>query len=463
MQPHSLFPMRATMTPARPARRAGRRTSAGAVALAAVGLLGGCSTDKLLTVSNPGIAQPSSLSGTSGLAAYYAAAIGDFIVGYAGDGGTYEGLINYGGLLADEVGSVDTFTTRNETDARSTQPSNATNADIFRAIQRSRSTAELAEAQFAKTAPTDARLSEVTSLAGFSYVAMAESYCSGIPFSSLASDGTTLVYGQPNTTDQVLQIAVAKFDTALTLATAAKVDSLANLARVGRARALLDLNDVADAATQAAAVSTTFTYYLYTSSNTTRQYNGIYYFDNINKRFSAIDREGGNGLPYLSANDPRVPYFDTGGPGFDGAREWITQLKYPQRTSPIPLATGAEARLIQAEGALAAGAPTQFLSYLAQARTAVGDTATITDPGDQTGRVNLLFRERAFTLWLTGHRLGDMRRLIRFYNRGAETVFPTGAYSGQGISAYGTDVNLPIPVQEQNNPNYTGACNKAAP
>ncbi len=445
-------------------RRMARGTTAAAVALAAVGLLGACSTDKLLTVSNPGIAEPATLTGNSGLAAYYAAAIGDFIAGYAGDPSfPYEGMINWGGLLADEVASVDTYTGRNQTDARSTLPADGSNADIFRAIQRSRSTAELAEAQFAQSAPTDARRSEVTSLAGFSYLAMAESYCSGIPFSSLSSDGTTLTYGQPNTTDQVLQIAVAKFDTALAIASAAKVDSLADLARVGRARALLDLNRVADAATQAAAVSPTFTYYLFTSANTQRQYNGVYYLDNINQRFSAIDKEGGNGLPYLSANDPRVLSQDTGGPGFDGERELINQLKYPTRTSPIPLATGAEALLIQAEGALATGSTSQFLAFLTRSRAAVGDAAPVTDPGTLTGRQDLLFQERGFTLWLTGHRLGDMRRLIRFYNRGAETVFPTGPYSGQGIDNYGTDVNLPIPIQEQNNPNYTGTCDKTRP
>ena len=34
------------------------------------------------------------------------------------------------------------------------------------------------------------------------------------------------------------------------------------------------------------------------------------------------------------------------------------------------------------------------------------------DPGDAVGRENLLFRERAFWLFLTGHRMGDLRRLI---------------------------------------------------
>jgi hypothetical protein len=54
----------------------------------------------------------------------------------------------------------------------------------------------------------------------------------------------------------------------------------------------------------------------------------------------------------------------------------------------------------------------------------------LTDPGSADARVNLLFQERAFWMYLTGHRLGDLRRLVRQYGRGAETVFPTGNYPG---------------------------------
>ncbi len=445
--------------------------------IAAGGLAVGCSTDKLLTVDNPSIAQPNTLNGTAGLAAYYGAALGDFAVGYAGDGGgnstgsvgSYEGLINFGGLLSDEIGSVDTFPTRNEVDQRSTQFNNASNADIFRAIQRSHSTAELAAAQFAQYGATDARRSEVLSLAGFSYILIAESYCSGVPFSQTAPDGITVTYGQPLTTDQIFQLAVAKFDTALSVAASvpksdanfASGPDLTNLARVGRARALVGLNRLTDAAAQAAPVPASFVYSLYTSANTSRQNNGVYYYDNINQRFSAIDREGGNGLPFLSDSDPRVKYHDTKKPGFDGARDLVNQLKYPTRTSPIPLATGAEALYIQAEAALAPGGSGSFIDFINQARATDGLTTTVADPGTATGRVDLLFKERAYSLWLTAHRLGDMRRLVRVYKRPASTVYPVGQYSGGGT--YGTDVNLPIPVQEQNNPNYTGSCNKAAP
>ena len=65
--------------------------------------------------------------------------------------------------------------------------------------------------------------------------------------------------------------------------------------------------------------------------------------------------------------------------------------------------------------------------------------------------MNLIFRERAFWMFSTGHRVGDMRRLIKFYGRPAETVFPTGAWHKGG--PYGTDVNFPVPQAEENNPN----------
>jgi hypothetical protein len=67
----------------------------------------------------------------------------------------------------------------------------------------------------------------------------------------------------------------------------------------------------------------------------------------------------------------------------------------------------------------------------------------------------MIFRERAFWLYATGHRLGDMRRLIRDYGRAATTVFPVGTGVKNGL--YGTDVNLAISFGEQNNTLYNPA------
>jgi hypothetical protein len=59
-----------------------------------------------------------------------------------------------------------------------------------------------------------------------------------------------------------------------------------------------------------------------------------------------------------------------------------------------------------------------------------------------------------------GHRVGDLRRLTYQYGRAPETVWPTGPYQDgnpdkQGTN-YGPDVNLPIPQEESNNPQFTG-------
>ena len=82
-------------------------------------------------------------------------------------------------------------------------------------------------------------------------------------------------------------------------------------------------------------------------------------------------------------------------------------------------------------------------------------------PGTAAGMEDLHFRERAFWLFSTGHRLGDMRRLIRQYGRGSETVFPTGPFWKAGAT-YGVDVNIPVPFDEQNNPEFQSCIDRTA-
>jgi hypothetical protein len=82
-------------------------------------------------------------------------------------------------------------------------------------------------------------------------------------------------------------------------------------------------------------------------------------------------------------------------------------------------------------------------------------------PTTIAGQQDLLFRERAVTLFLTAHRVGDLRRLIWQYGRDSESVFPHGPYEPDNTSKagtnFGTDVNLPIPAEESNNPQYLKA------
>src|SRR5262249_23167706 len=72
--------------------------------------------------------------------------------------------------------------------------------------------------------------------------------------------------------------------------------------------------------------------------------------------------------------------------------------------------------------------------------------SALADPGTPNARIDLLFRERAFWLFLSGHRLGDLRRLVRQYGRDQSTVFPTGPYKYGGV--YGTYVNVAIDPAE---------------
>jgi hypothetical protein len=126
-----------------------------------------------------------------------------------------------------------------------------------------------------------------------------------------------------------------------------------------------------------------------------------------------------------------------------------------------------EARLIEAEAALAAGNAQGALDILNTLRStaallslrgyAAGSLPPLALQATKDAQVNQLFKERAYWLFLTSHRLGDLRRLVRQYGRTVNSVFPNGTYFKGGV--YGTDVALPVPQSEQNNPNYTpGSC-----
>jgi hypothetical protein len=146
--------------------------------------------------------------------------------------------------------------------------------------------------------------------------------------------------------------------------------------------------------------------------------------------------------------------------GLDLITPQFTLLKY-ESSSPVPVADGVEARLIEAEALLQASNRSGMTAILNDLRDLEG-LDPVGEPGNQEAATDLLFSERGFWLFATGHRLGDMRRLVRpapvGYGRPADTVFPTGAYHKGG--SYGSDVNLPIPIAEENNPNSEGCLDR---
>jgi hypothetical protein len=276
-------------------------------------------------------------------------------------------------------------------------------------------------------------------------------------------------HGQPLTTQELFTLAGQRFDEALTRATTAANAELQNVARVGKARALLNQAQFAQAGAAVTAVPTTFRYDVRHSTNTPRQGNAVFFGNNLARHVTAANREGGNGIDYLAAftaGDPRTPWVVNPAGTFDRiSGPQNDQQLYSTAAAPIPLATGREARLIEAEAALQAGTFAQFDAIHNALRATLNDpdvgpvsTAAMT----AAERVDFHFRERALWMWLTGHRLGDMRRLVRQYGRDAETVFPTGAYFKPTFPTYGNQVNLPVPFAETNNPNFTGCIDRNA-
>jgi hypothetical protein len=79
-------------------------------------------------------------------------------------------------------------------------------------------------------------------------------------------------------------------------------------------------------------------------------------------------------------------------------------------------------------------------------------------PTAAEAQVGLVYRERAFWLYLTGRRLGDLRRLIKNYGRDAETVFPSGRYAAG--ASYGTATAIPFVLDANSigNPYITSGC-----
>ena len=449
------------------------------VLLAGVGLsIAGCNIDKTLLVKDPDVANPNFLNDITVLPTLRASTISDLQVAM-GDGGE-DGVVTEGGLLSDELIWAETFPTRGEMDQRNTNPINATLSTIYNSLQRARATAARSSALFYKFKPTDPQRSEVQAIEGYTYIMLAENYCNGVPVSDFNVATVSFKLGIPQTGAQLFATALAKLDSANAGLDSVANPSVANLIRIGRGRALLNLNRPTEAAAAVALVPTTFKYTLFHSENTGRQNNGIFLPTLSFPRFSVSGSEGVNGLRFrLDSADARV-YAPRGRglalsprTGADNLTPMFVQTKYASRSANFSFADGIEARLIEAENlARSGGAYVGILNAMRASLTtlivappgpttlllnppAVTDTSlrALVPPTTQADQISQVFQERAYWLFLTGHRLGDMRRLIKHIGRPSESVFPTGAYFKGGT--YGADVNYPVPFQETNNPNFT--------
>jgi hypothetical protein len=486
-------------------RQGGRVLAAGIVMAALWTLAAAC---HLTDVSTPDVVPPEGLTDPAALPTIRSGAIGDFGIAYTGSGaqgsgGTTEGQVLASGLLGDEWINTETFPDRVQADARQTDPASATFTTIFRNLARAHLTTLGAVRKFRQLSDTirNTGMSEMLSLAAYTRLFFAENYCSGVPMSYPNPDGT-IVYGVQNTTDQLLDSALLVFNQAVVAAlqlndsTAGK-STVVRLALLGKARTLLDMGRIADADTTASVVNvpTSFAYTILHDLNTTRQNNGVYNGIRKFKRYGVANREGGVGIPWRDTTqlDPRTPFTRTAtsrGPrtnvGFDNVTPQYDQLRYVDEKATITLATGLEGRLINAEAALLRGDTVGYLGIINALRAAppsyilagvqwttapnnpanpVSPMAPLAAPASDTAAIDQLFNERARWLWATAHRLNDMRRLVRAagvrggFGRPVNSVFPNGPYFKNGL-IYGSDVNFPLPLDEQNNPGVQGCLDR---
>lgn len=416
----------------------GRRLLEAACLLAALGCNG------LTKVDAPDLVDPAALDNPAGAGARYAGAISEFASAYADQAAET-------GLISDEF--QDVGGNAYSSDRRVILP---TNNYPFASLSGARISALRAIETLKRFAPAPReRIGELYALVGFIEVMFAENLCSPVPLATV-SDGTP-VDAPPYDGEGLLDEALTMFDSAA--ANAGSGDNVASLALVGRARALLLRGDPGGAAAAVAGIPLEFEYRIPYSANVVGQTNTLYDHIVVERYVTVSDREGINGLAYITGTDSRI--------GVDSiglSRSGFPLYNFARNSglgAPIVLASGVEAMLISAEAALLEGdaaASAEILNTLRQ--TAISPPLpplpadSTTTAGAQL-QVNTLFHERAYWLFGTGHRHGDMLRLIRQYGRLPEETFPTGEYAPSPGVDYGPGIVF-TPAGEEPNTAYHG-------
>ncbi len=404
----------------------------------------------LTRVQDPSVITQGGLQNASGAAALRAGALGTLFNAFSSQS-------FHTGLLADEF----TVATQSEVgnlpeDQRVLSLGNP-GGFPFGNLSSGRVNALAAIATLRQYAPEPVwHIGELRALSAAVELEFAENLCSGVSLAIV--DGSTPSYGPVFNRQQLLTQALEDLDSAATSTTGS--DSIAALIAVLRGRAYADSGDFTAAAAAVANVSLGFVYTAELDGAT--DINAIYNNTIANPIVSVSDREGENGLPFVSAGDPRLPILAVSGSGTTTYADGLVTTG----ASSLTMASGIEAQLLIAEAALKGGQVSTWSGILNSLRqnaiTPAMDTLTSdsTTTASASMQLSVMFRERAFWLFGTGHRQGDLRRLVRQYGLSANSVFPMGPYRG-GPAMYGSSVVFPV-AGDQYNPNYHGCIDSNA-
>ncbi|MCH8495744.1 MAG: RagB/SusD family nutrient uptake outer membrane protein [Balneolales bacterium] len=405
------------------------------------------SCDSLLEVENPGAIEEQELSNPNLETLIINGVIGEFQYTYS-----YSAL--YTGAFSDELQGRHTFVQNHPLFLRTIDQSNVYVNNVYSFWQRSRASADdaidrLVELKGNEEAEASLNMVIARAYAGYSYIMLGETFCA-------APVSVSRAYSS----DELMEFAVERFTDAIAAAgrataagaDAAEVERYRNLAQVGLARAHLNLGNMTEAATAASAVPADFTFMNRHSDNSARQYNP--YFDATT---GANNRYITPGVDFTNTGDVRIPhteervtslvsgimlYIPYQPSQFSG---WTPadSVEFERNTSVV-LASGLEARYIEAE---ANGAVASTLTFVNERRDVGGQLPGVF-AGDALMEELRVQRSRDF--FMSGRRLGDIRRYKALYG---EDYFLTGTdpYYNE---PYGTVECFPIPQSEINsNPN----------
>ena len=455
-----------------------------AVTACAIGplLLGGCRVkDKLLEPQNPGLVDPSAVGNAAAALALRVGAIGRIRqVETGGDERLWQEI----GNITDEYKDADFQPSRQDIDRRTIATSN-TDYPYTSVTQPRGFLRDAISAMNTFVPDSTGLIGELYMGLGFIEMSLAENYCNGIPLGH--TDAGVVTLGPPLTNAQVFDTASTHLDSSLLVNTQSDPGSIfvRQASLILKARILVDKGQFAAAAAlvPSSAVPTTYQYVFTTSpaSTAVTEDNGHWQvqfstarltvgdsFDILNGKPNLIK----NALPFVSANDPRVPIKKGAATAAeDGATPMYYSLLWQNRDDPIPMVSGIDARLIEAEAALNASDFAGMMTILNTLRSAsqkIANTvvpvmpALAPPPTTKDAATTLFFREKAFWTFGRGQRLSDLRRLMRQYGRTEDNVFPTGIYSYAGTNGgtYGHDVNFPIPDPELVNGAFKGCIDR---
>jgi len=426
--------------------------------LPALTMAAGCDDITTLKQEDPSQILASTVYAPSNAALLVNGAIGDFECAFFR-------YTTAAGLLGDELVNAFNNTTTMQYDRR-TNPPTGTYADacgghqnpgVYTSLSVARASAdtilarleEWTDAQMPANVNRQQLIGQASAYAGYSLILLGEGFCSA-----------SVNVGPELTSAQVFAEAKARFDKAITAATAAGDQTTLNLARVGRARTLMNLAFggttpdaalIGQAVTDASAVPLTFVVNaVAATTGTTRQQNTIFAHTGGpgSSNFSSVDPSF-VGLTFGGQADPRVNVTVTTQRGTDNVTILRLQTKYANLGAPAAIARATEARLIVAEAnALGiGGTPAAAVAIINALHTAAGLPAY--DPAAAGARtvVDQVREERRRELFLESQRLGDMRRLNLPLIPAVGAPFPPS-------SQYGDQRCYPLPaVERNNNPN----------